>query len=183
MLFWFPPLRVFLIPPSCERLAQLYCLLPAPLSSGSTQGKHPINQAPSSLTHAMLQDTTNTAVSAALRKTPRAEGIEAADPEAKVARAETAALAAGDFASDAAPMERLPPPATTAEEGQCAAEAESCAPPCAMEGAHEAAGHDAPEAGELSGAGPTAPGRGDGASASTPPREVCAAAAPEGADA
>ena len=123
------------------------------------------------------------AASAVPRKTPRAEGIEAADPEAKVARAETAALAAGDFASDAAPMERLPPPATTAEEGQCAAEAESCAPPCAMEGAHEAAGHDAPEAGELSGAGPTAPGRGDGASASTPPREVCAAAAPEGADA
>ena len=35
----------------------------------------------------------------------------------------------------------------------------------------------------LSGAGPTAPGRGDGASASKPPREVCAAAAPEGADA
>ena len=127
----------------------------------------------------MLQDTTNTAASAVPRKTPRAEGIEAADPEAKVARAETAALAAGDFASDAAPMERLPPPATTAEEGQCAAEAGSCA----MEGAHEAAGHDAPEAGELSGAGPTAPGRGDGASASTPPREVCAAAAPEGADA
>ena len=95
----------------------------------------------------MLQDTTNTAVSAALRKTPRAEGIEAADPEAKVARAETAALAAGDFASDAAPMEHLPPPATAAGEGQCAAEAESCAPPCAMEGAHGAAGHDAPEAG------------------------------------